>query len=322
MAFIFGKKRLLFLKSDFSIKAMHHHHPEKARDINQRNLLISAMLNFCITIAEIIGGIFSNSLALISDALHNMGDTSAIVIAYFANLISRRDYTDKKTFGYKRIEILAALLNAIILVVIIIYLFIEAVNRLKNPEPIKGLVMFTVALVGFAANIVSVWLLKKDSMRNLNIKAAYIHLLGDTISSVLVIVSALIIYAFQIYWIDPLITLLLGIYLLKETYEILRQAVDILMQGTPEGMEISKVKMELETISEIDNVHHMHVWKLTDNEIHFECHVDLKEDIKLSDTEIIRSRMQEILKDRFNISHVTIQCEYNCCEDKNLIHQR
>ncbi len=145
-----------------------------------------------------MGGLYSNSLALLSDALHNLGDTSALFIAYLANLISKKDRNDRKTFGYKRIEILAALFNAIILVVIIFFLFSEAWHRLKNPEPIKGLVMFLVAVIGFLANLFSVILLKRHAFQSLNIRAAYLHLIGDTVSSVIVIFTAVLIYFFKI----------------------------------------------------------------------------------------------------------------------------
>ncbi len=293
-----------------------HSHPENT----EKNLLLSVLLNFLVTIAEIIGGLVSNSLALLSDALHNLGDTSAIFIAFLANVISKKERTNKKTFGFKRIEILAALFNAIILVVIIIYLFIEAWHRLKNPMPIKGLVMLIVALVGLVANLLSVLLLKRHSVQNINIRAAYLHLIGDTVSSFAVIITALLIYFFNIYWIDPLVTFLLGIYLLWETYRILKVALDILMQATPPGLDLEMVKKTLETIPAIDNIHHVHAWNLSDQDIHFECHVDLASDIRISETEIIRDAINEILKEKFRITHVTIQYEYNCCEDKNMIH--
>jgi len=300
----------------------HHHLSNGGADSSQKNLLISALLNLGITIAEVIGGLVSNSLALLSDALHNLGDTSAVVIAYFANLISKKDYSDKKTFGYKRIEILAALFNTVVLIVIIVYLFVEAIRRLKDPEPIRGPVMFFVAVIGLAGNLISVILLKKDSAKNINIRAAYLHLLGDTISSILVIISAVLIYFFRLYWIDPLMTMVLGVYLLKESYEILRQSVGILMQETPHGIDLTAIKKELENLPEIDNIHHVHVWNLTDREIHFECHVDLKEDIKISDTEHINKKIHGILREKFGIVHVTVQHEYNCCDDKNIVHPR
>ncbi len=302
----------------------HHNHPQVNSESNltKKNLLISTLLSLAVSIAEVIGGIFSNSLALISDALHNLGDTSALFIAYLANLISNKNHSHKKTFGYKRVEILAALFNAIILVVIIVYLFIEAYHRLRNPEPVKGLVMFLVAVIGLIANLFSVVLLRKHTSNSINIRAAYLHLLGDTVSSVMVIVTAVLIYFFGLYWIDPIVTLLLGIYLLRETFRILKEALDILMQATPQGLDLAHLKTALEAIPDIDNIHHVHVWNLSDQDIYFECHIDLKSDIRISETEKIQTLIHEILLNKFNINHVTIQYEYNCCEDKNMIHSR
>jgi len=299
-----------------------HSHTHTEGENTGKNLLLSALLNLVVTVAEVLGGLFSNSLALLSDALHNLGDTSAIFIAFLANQISKKEGTSKKTFGFKRIEILAALFNAIVLVVIIIYLFIEAWHRLRNPMPIKGLVMLIVAVVGLLANLFSVLLLKKHAKQSINIRAAYLHLIGDTISSFVVIFTAILIYFFNIFWIDPLVTFLLGIYLLWETYRILKVALDILMQATPPGLDLNVVKESLETIPAIDNIHHVHAWNLSDQDIHFECHVDLKSDIRISETEIIRDAINKMLKEKFRITHVTIQYEYNCCSDKNMIHTR
>jgi cobalt-zinc-cadmium efflux system protein len=299
-----------------------HSHTHAEGGNIEKNLLISALLNLVVTVAEVLGGLYSNSLALLSDALHNLGDTSAIFIAFLANLISKKEGTSKRTFGFKRIEILAALFNAIVLVVIIIYLFIEAWHRLRNPMPIKGLVMLIVAVVGLLANLFSVLLLKKHAVQSINVRAAYLHLIGDTISSLVVIFTAILIYFFNVFWIDPLVTFLLGIYLLWETYRILKVALDILMQATPPGLDLNVVKDALETIPSIDNIHHVHAWNLSDQDIHFECHVDLKSDIRISETEIIRDAINKMLKEKFRITHVTIQYEYNCCADKNMIHTR
>ena len=304
---------------------MTHGHSNKEgyskNDLSTGRLLIATVLNLSITIAEIIGGLISNSLALISDALHNLGDTFAVFIAYVAHLISKRDYTDKKTFGYKRIEIIAALFNAIILIVIIAYLFVEAIKRIDDPEPVKGIIMFFVALTGLLANLYSVLLLRKESRKNINIKAAYLHLLGDTFSSVAVIIGAGIIYFFQIYWIDPLITILIGLYLLRGTYLILKRAVDILMQGTPKDLDLNEVKISVEQLPEVDNIHHIHAWNLNDREIHFECHIDLIRDTKISETREIINKIHDILMNKFHINHVTIQCEFNSCDNKNMIHE-
>jgi cobalt-zinc-cadmium efflux system protein len=298
----------------------HAHHKHHSDHVG-KNLLFSTVLNLIVSIAQIIGGLFSNSLALISDALHNLGDTSALFIAYLANLIGKRRYNPKKTFGYKRIEILAAFLNAIVLVVIIIYLFIEAYHRLRNPMVIKGRVMLIVAIIGFMANLFSVLLLNKHKTDNINVRAAYLHLMGDTISSVVVIFTALLIHFFNLFWIDPLVTFLLGIYLLRETFLILKEAIDILMQSTPYGLDLNEVKSALEAIPDIDNIHHVHVWNLNDQDIQFECHIDLKSDIRISETEEIQDIVHDVLLNKFNINHVTVQYEYNCCDNKSMILQ-
>ena len=301
---------------------MGHGHLHSHNEIKSRNLLISTLLNLIITVVEIIGGLVSHSLALLSDALHNLGDTSAVFIAYVAHLISKKDYTDKRTFGYKRIEILAALFNAVLLIVIIVYLFIEAVKRIKNPETIRGNIMFIVACVGFVANLIAVFLLKNDSHKNLNIRAAYLHLLGDTVSSVTVILGAVFIYLFNFYWLDSAITIAVGIYLLIQTYSILRKSIDILMQAKPRDLDLDEVKRELEHLAEVDNIHHVHAWNLNDSEIHFECHVDLVDDIRVSQTEEIKDKIHAILLNKFNITHVTVQYEFNCCDNKEMIHTR
>ncbi|NJK84761.1 MAG: cation transporter [Bacteroidales bacterium] len=303
-------------------KHHHHGHDHHHHDHSERNLLLSTGLNLIITITEVIGGLISNSLALLSDALHNLGDTTAVFIAYIANRVSKKNYTNTKTFGYKRIEILAAVFNAVVLMAIILYLFVEAYQRFKNPEPIKSLVMLIVASVGLLANLFSVMLLHAYSKKNINIRAAYLHLLGDTISSVAVIVGAVCIYFFEFYWIDPLITILIGIYLLRETFFVLKQSLEILMQNTPRGLDLNKVKKALENLDEIDNIHHVHAWNLTDQDIHFECHVDLKDDLRVSETDRVKARIYKILNEKFNISHITVQYEFNCCDSKEMVHKR
>lgn len=304
-------------KHDHSHTHSHHHHG----DLKEKNLLIATALNLLITVAEIIGGLLSNSLALLSDAIHNLGDTFAVFLAFIANRIGKKDATEQKTFGFKRIEILAALLNAVVLIVIIIFLFIAAYHRFQSPEPIKGLIMFVVASVGLIANLIAVLLLKKDSHSNINIRAAYLHLLGDTISSVAVIVGSVLIYFFKIYWVDPLITILIGLYIIREAFIILKETVNILMQSTPASIDLQKLVSEIENHKEINNVHHVHVWTLNDTQIHFEGHIDLDKDLTISKTDLIKSEIEAMLTNKFGVSHVTIQFEYNCCDEKKVIHK-
>ncbi len=300
----------------------HHHHHHDAAELRGKKLLFVTLLNFSITVVQIIGGIIANSLSLLSDALHNLGDSSAIFIAFLAGKRSQKKPDFKKTFGYKRIEILAALFNAVVLIGICVYLFFEAYHRFKNPSPIRGKLMLIVAIFGLLANVISVFILHKDKSANLNVKAAYLHLLGDTLSSVAVIFGGIAIVLWKVYWIDPLITVLVGVYIIIHTWGIVKESVDILMQGVPHEIELTEIKKEVELVENVNNIHHVHVWKLDDQKIFLEAHVDVKEDVSLSQAEVIRSKIEKILKEKFNISHITMQLGFNCCngEDELLIH--
>ncbi len=300
----------------------HHHHSHSAHhhdDLKENRLLWATLLNLFITVVEIVGGLLSNSLALLSDAVHNLGDTLAIMLAWIANRIGKRSANYRKTFGYRRIEILAAFFNAVILFVIIAFLVREAIVRVQNPEPIKGMLMFIVASAGLLANLVAMLLLKGDSGKNINIRAAYLHLLGDTFSSALVIVGSVLIYFFEVYWIDPLLTIVIGLYIVKETFSILRQSFNILMQASPANISLDEVKKKLENLEGIDNIHHAHLWNLSDSQTHFECHVDVSADMRVSETSLLKNKIEDLLKSEFQITHVTLQFEFNCCPEKELI---
>lgn len=292
----------------------HHHGP-----VNEGNLLIATLLNLVITVVEFVGGILSNSLALLSDALHNLSDTTSTFIAWLANRLGKKRADHKKTFGYKRIEILAALLNAVVLIVICIYLFKEAYERIREPQEIKSLIVIIVAMIGLGANVLAVALLRRDSKKNINVRAAYVHLIGDSLSSVVVIIGAVVIQLFEIYWLDPVITVLIGIYLIREAFLILREAVNILMQSTPENIDIRKIQARVEALPEIKNIHHLHVWSMDDSAIHFEAHVELKNDMLVGDLDGLQQKINKLLKERFRIHHTTLQFEYNSKHNKNLI---
>jgi cobalt-zinc-cadmium efflux system protein len=296
----------------------HSHFPSGGK----KRMLFTVGLNLIITIAEIIGGLMANSLALLSDALHNLSDTAALFIAWVAMKISGRESTERMTFGYRRIEILAALFNSVVLIGISIFLIYESIHRFRNPEPVEGSIMFWVALIGLAANLLSVVILHKNKSANLNIRAAYLHLLGDTLSSVVVIAGGLLILFFDIYWVDPLVTVLISLYIAKETYSVLRETIDILMQSAPPGLDAAEIKQELEKFEEVDNIHHIHLWSLDDRSVHFECHCDIGENVRISRADEIRQKLENFLLEKFDIQHVTIQIEYNICHSKGAIAQR
>jgi len=288
-----------------------HTHPHHSVEgMNGSKLLWVTLLNLSITIIEVIGGIVSNSLSLLSDAIHNLGDSSAIFIAFLAGRRSKKSADESHTFGYKRIEILAALFNAMVLIAICLFLFVEAYRRFIDPQPIKGLIMFVVAGFGLLANLISVLLLNKDKSHNLNVRAAYLHLLGDTMSSVAVILGGIAIWQFNIFWIDPLITVLVGIYIIYHTWNIIKETVDILMQSTPEHINVKEIKTEVEKIEGVNDVHHLHIWKLDDTHIHLETHVNLENDIDMTEMMKIKSKIDNVLHTKFNISHTTLQIEF------------
>jgi len=294
-----------------------HSHSHDVSEVKGKNLAIVVILNFIITAAEIVGGIFSGSLSLISDSLHNFSDGISIIISYLAIKISGKEKDAKKTFGYKRATILAALINSSVLIAISVFLFWEAYDRFVHPEVINGSLVIWVALVGLVANIAGVMLLQKGSKNSLNIKSSYLHLLSDALSSVGVIIGGILIYFFNIYWIDPLLTVLIGLYVLKESFEIIKETVQILMQGVPENLHVEEVVKELEQMDAVENVHHVHIWNLDESNINFEAHVNIK-DMFVSETNKILSEIEHRLSNH-GINHVTIQFEYRGCEGVDII---
>jgi cobalt-zinc-cadmium efflux system protein len=181
--------------------------------------------------------------------------------------------------------------------------------------------MFSVAGVGLLANLIAVVLLRSDSSKNLNIRAAYLHLIGDTLSSIVVIIGGILIWKFNIYWIDPLITVLISLYILRETYLLLRDSFNILMQAAPKDINLDQIKTEIESIDGVSNLHHVHVWSLNDRQIHFEGHVDLREDLNTSDAGNLNRVISKLLHDRFDIEHTTLQMEFGCCPETELINE-
>ncbi len=291
-----------------------HNHP-----VNEKNLLAATLLNTVIASVEVAGGILSGSLALYSDALHNLSDAFATFIAYMATLIGRKKANQKLTFGYKRIEILAALTNAVILIVVSIFLLKEAWERWNHPEPIDSRIMLVVAMIGLLANVYALLILRKDAGKSINVKAAYVHLMGDSLSSVVVIIGGVLIALFDIYWIDPLITLFISLYIIRSGYLILRDSVHILMQSAPGHLDLDAIKAQVELIPEVLNIHHMHAWMLTDSEIHLEAHVELNSDLALSQVTTLQKDIEQLLKKSHRVRHVTLQFEFQADHASSLI---
>lgn len=293
---------------------MSHEHHHDVKDITSKKMLFSVGLNLLITIAEIIGGIVSNSLSLLSDSLHNLNDTLSIFLGYLANKISKRPKDLNRTYGYKRFEIIAAFLNTVFLMVVATYLVIEGIKKFYRPEIIDGRIMLIISVIGLIGNLITALLLFKEAKANLNVKAVFVHIASDTLSSVLIIVGAIFIYKYKLYFLDPLFTLLISGYIGFESYHLLKETVNILIQGVPKGINLENIKEEIETLPFVADVHHIHVWTTDGKDNYLECHVSLK-DCEY-DLDTFLKKINEILRKKFNIHHSTIQFEKKICLEK------
>jgi len=296
-----------------------HHHDHAHMDdfhLSGKKIFWVTVLNATITAAEVVGGLLSGSLALLSDAVHNLSDTFAIALSYVANRMANRPKDAKRTYGYKRAEILSAFVNATVLLVITVFLIIEAIQRFRSPQSIDGTLMMIVAAIGLAANVFSVILLERDSHENLNIKSSYLHLLGDTVSSVGVLAGGIVIKLWGQVWVDPVVTILIALYIAKETFSIVKKTVGILMQSSA-PLDYETIKADVEAMDKVKNIHHVHSWMANEKTIHFEAHLDL-DDMLLSEVQAVYDEIEEYLVHHHQVSHVTLQAEVDRCCDKEI----
>ena len=301
---------------------MSHHHSHHHPTLSGKNLLLSIVLNIIITVAQIIGGFISGSLALISDAVHNFSDVISLIISYIANILTKKKKQTKQyTFGYKRAEIIAAFINSASLIVVAIFLGKEAIERFNNPHEIETNLVIWLAILGIAVNGFSVLLLKKDADHNLNMKSAYLHLLTDMLTSVAVLVGGLLMKYYQIFWIDALLTLIISLYLIYMSWSILIDSTKILMLFAPQHINIDEVVLEVLKVEEIKNIHHVHIWQLNDHDCHFEAHIQFNKDISLSQFDVVCEKIEKILLENFHINHSNLQPELHRDDVKELIKQ-
>tara|TARA_A100000171_G_C2140463_1_gene155197 strand:- start:1567 stop:2472 length:906 start_codon:yes stop_codon:yes gene_type:complete len=300
---------------------MSHNHSHTHNDLKGRNLLLSIGLNIIITVAQVIGGLISGSLSLLSDALHNFSDVLSLIVSYVADKFSKKEASFDKTFGYKRAEIIAAFVNASTLLIVAVYLIYEAAVRFMNPQEIESGLVIWLALLGIVANGFSVLLLKKDSKENMNMRSAYLHLLTDMSASVAVLIGGLLMKYFGWFWVDSVLTVLIAIYLIFMGYDLLKSSFKILMLFTPDDIQLEKLREAISEAPEIKNVHHMHIWQLNEKETHLEAHIDFHEDITLSQFDKILDQVEERLYHDFGINHVNIQPEFKKDDAKDVIVQ-
>ncbi|WP_323787478.1 cation diffusion facilitator family transporter [Psychroserpens sp.] len=298
-----------------------HSHKHSHSQVKDRNLVISILLNILITVAQVIGGIVSGSLALLSDALHNFSDVISLVVSYIASKLSRQKASIHRTFGYKRAEILAAFINASTLVIVAVLLIIEAIKRFKTPETIESNLVIWLSLIAILGNGLSVLLLKKEAESNLNMRSAYLHLLTDMMASVAVLIGGLLMKYYQLFWVDSVLTFLIALYLIWVGYDLLKKSTKILMLFTPEQINIKEVVRVVNKLPRVNKLHHVHVWCLNDDELHLEAHLDLKENISINEFDNVLRDIETLLHDMFDINHVTIQPEFNKTDSKDVIVQ-
>lgn len=295
-----------------------HKHAHK-HDHGSRNIVATIMLNIIITVAQIVGGLFSGSMALLSDAAHNFSDVISLMISYVAARLSGRKQTLRQTYGFKRAGIFAAFINTATLLVIAAILIWEAVTRFIHPEPVAADIVILLAGAGIVLNGLSLLFIREEASKSMNIRSAYIHLFMDMITSVAVLAGGLIIKYTGWSRIDSILSVVIAIYFLYSSWGIFYESVRIFMQFTPTSINIEEIAGEINSLEGVRNMHHVHVWQLDDREMMLEAHLDLDDDYSISHFEAILEEVEFILA-RFNIHHFNIQPELHRDDIKELVH--
>lgn len=295
---------------------MGHGHDHGTENMGDSKLIAAVGVNVLLTVAQVIGGILSGSLSLIADALHNLSDAASLAIALFARKIGRKTADELKTFGYKRAEVIAALINLTTLVIIGLYLIYEALWRFAEPEEIEGWTVVVVAGIALAVDIVTAVLTYAMSKNSMNIKAAFLHNVSDALASVGVIIAGTLILLYGWYWVDTLLTLVIAGYVLWQGFTMLPKTIHLLMEGTPEHLSIQEVITAMEAIKGVKSVHHVHIWQLDEQHNALEAHV-VSNANQLADIETTKFQLKQMLSERFEICHSTLEFEHDEKSDCN-----
>ena len=284
--------------------------PEQAAGHSEtpdRRLILSLGLNLLITLMQVVGGILANSLGLLSDAAHNLSDVVALALSLWALRLGRRPATATRTFAYKRAEILVALFNSTVLVAISVYLIVEAGRRLLNPEPVEGLVVMTFAAAGLVINGFSALLLRSH-VHDLNLRAAFLHLVGDAATSLAVIVSGAIVWIWDWNYADPIVSIVVSLWIGRAAFGIVKSTVNVLMEGTPEGLEFGDVEKAILKVPGVAGVHDLHIWSISSTDLALSAHLELT-DAALSETSPVLVAVKDMLAHDFGIGHATLETE-------------
>ena len=279
---------------------------------------IGIWLNITFVLAEIIAGLLSNSLSLLTDAFHNLGDVVGLSLSLYAINLSFRKSTDKFTYGFKKSTILVSIANAIILLIAIGAVGFEAISRLRNPEPVTETTVMIVATFGIVINVLSALLFFRDKNKDLNVKSAYIHMAADALISAGVVIAAVIIHFTELFWIDPLVSLIIIIVIIRTTYSVLKESISMSMDAVPANINILDIRKNIMLIKGIIDLHDLHIWHMSTTETALTVHIVLNGNPDINETSVIKARIINMLKD-YNIHHTTIDFEHldNPCEQQD-----
>lgn len=284
---------------------MEAHSHSHGHDASRKRLAIVLALVAGYMVAEVIGGMITNSLALIADAGHMLSDAAALALSLFAMWIGQRPPTPKRTFGYQRTEVLAALVNGATLVAISIYIFVEAWERFRAPPEVHGGLMMWIATGGLAVNLLGLWLLNAGRGESLNVRGAWLHVLTDALGSVGAIAGGVLIWAYGWYWADPAVSVLIGVLVIYSSWALLKETVSVLMEGAPTGIDVDAVRSALLEIEGVTAVHDLHVWSITSGVSSLSAHVRADG----ATPALLLGQIRVLLIERFDIEHSTIQLD-------------
>ncbi len=295
-----------------------HDAPERA---SQRRLLLAVALNFGIAAVEAVGGLLSGALSLVSDALHNAGDSGSLFLTLVARRLAGRRNSARHTFGFRRAETLAAVVNAAALIGLSVALFMAAVARLMHPVAVHGGLMIGVGLFGVVANVAGTLLLHRDARTSLNVRSSYLHLVADVGASVAVVGGGIALVWWQADWVDPVLSIAIAGYAVAGSVRVLRQAVHVLMEGTPPDLDLLALQRAVHAVHGVVNIHHVHVWSVGESDVHLDAHLEIT-DMLVSETQGLRAAVEAVLASSFGIDHATLQLEAGCCADTDLVKVR
>ena len=273
----------------------------------KKKLTFIFVLTFIFFIIEIIGGILSNSLALVADSFHMLQDVGALALAMFAVFIVQKPKNKDHSFGFKRAEVVTAFVNGLSLLILGLFIIIESINRLNNPLSIESELMFGIAFLGLIVNLIALFLLHSDSKHSMNTKGAYLHIIGDTLGSLGALVASILITITGLMIFDIIISILISLIILSGSVRLIRESLHILMEGKPDNLNIEDIESKLMSLKGIKNIHDIHAWMITSNQNNFSCHIEITKDAE--PCKILKS-VNDILAESFNIHHSTIQVEH------------